>query len=176
MKKLVGKRIILRQWKKEDLKDLFEYAKLDSVGPNAGWKPHKNIKESKEILESFIKENEVYAIELKNESKVIGSIGFHDRIIDKKYEALNQREIGIALNPKYWGNEYSKEAINLLIQYGFKTLKLDMIWMCHHEENTKSEKMIKKCGFKYCLEKEITLERLNNEKVLAKFYTLKNKF
>lgn len=170
MKTIEGERIILREWKDTDLHDLYEYAILENVGPNAGWKPHKNIYESKIVLKKFIDSREVYAIELKKERKVIGSIGFHTRLLDEKYKDFKQKEIAIVLNPQYWGKEYAKEAINLLINYGFVQLQLDFIWICHHEENEKSKKMIKKCNFQYIFEKDILLERLNNKKVKMIYY------
>jgi len=94
MKTLETERLILRPWKESDYKDLFEYASNSLVGPNAGWKPHKNEEESKEIITMFIENKEVYAIELKSEGKVIGGIGMHKRIPDEELEHLNQREIG----------------------------------------------------------------------------------
>ena len=71
-------RLILRQWRESDSHDLYEYAKGDLVGPNAGWKPHKNEAESKRIIKMFIKNN-TYAIVLKSENKVIGAIELRKR-------------------------------------------------------------------------------------------------
>lgn len=42
MKRLNTERLLLRKWEETDLKDLYEYAKCEDVGPNAGWPPHKN--------------------------------------------------------------------------------------------------------------------------------------
>lgn len=47
MEDLVTDRLILRTWKEEDYEDLYEYAKSELVGPNAGWMPHKDEDESK---------------------------------------------------------------------------------------------------------------------------------
>lgn len=174
MKELERNRIKLRKWRLEDCEDLYEYASLPNIGPNAGWQPHKDINESKEIIKNFIKEEEVYAIEIKSLNKVIGSIGFHNRKIDEKYKKYKQREIAVVINPKYWGNEYAGEAINLLINYGFEVLKIDFVWMCHHLENRNSKRMIEKCKFDYVFEKDVTLERLNNKTVRMLYYIRKN--
>lgn len=173
MIELEGERIKLRKWIESDVYDLYEYARLENVGPNAGWMPHKNIEESKKIIKSFIDGFEVYAIELKNEKKVIGSIGFHNRILSQEYKDLNQREIAVVLNPKYWGNEYSREAINLLVHHGFDEMNLDLIWICHHLENEQSKRMIQKCNFNYIFNKDVVLERLNNKKVQMQYYVIK---
>ena len=68
-------RLILRAWKETDLTDFYEYAKVDGVGQMAGWSPHTSIQESKIILDMFMKEKNVFALELKNNHKVIGSLG-----------------------------------------------------------------------------------------------------
>ncbi|MBN2616930.1 MAG: GNAT family N-acetyltransferase, partial [Spirochaetales bacterium] len=99
LKNIETERLLLRKWKLSDYKDMFEYAKSDLVGPNAGWTPHKNTDESKDIIKSFIESNEVLAIELKSENKVIGGIGLHDRKPDNSIETLKQKEIGYVLNP-----------------------------------------------------------------------------
>ncbi len=84
MKTLITNRLILREWKETDSKDLYEYAKSELVGPNAGWPPHKNEEESKEIIKMFLNNSDTYAIVLKSENKVIGSIGLHDRKPDDR--------------------------------------------------------------------------------------------
>ena len=59
---LNSERLILREWRESDSSDLYEYAKSDLVGPNAGWKPHKSEGESKDIIKMFIDNNDTYAI------------------------------------------------------------------------------------------------------------------
>src|SRR5690554_3558265 len=103
-------RLIIRRWKENDSKDLYEYAKSELVGPNAGWPPHKDEEESKEIIKMFIRNMDSYAIVLKSENKVIGGIGLHDRKPDDSLAELRQKEIGYVLNPKYWGKGIVPEA------------------------------------------------------------------
>lgn len=172
MKHLMTNRLILREWKLSDSKDLFEYAKSDLVGPNAGWPPHESEETSKEIIKDFIDEGCVYAVELKESSKVIGGIGIHQRKPDSDLEMLNQRELGYVLNPEYWGRGIIPEAVNKLIEYGFEDLNLDIIWCGHYSENVKSKRVIEKCGFKYHMKKDETLALLDNKKVETWFYKI----
>ena len=58
MKALETERLILRPWRLEDAADMYAYAKNPNVGPNAGWKPHESVEESKAILESWIHSDE----------------------------------------------------------------------------------------------------------------------
>lgn len=172
MEKLISERLILRQWRESDSLDLYEYAKSDLVGPNAGWKPHKDENESKEIIKMFISNDDVYAIVLKSQNKVIGSIGFHNRKPDEKLHDLEQREIGYVLNPKYWGNGYVPEAVNCLVNYGFNELNLDLIWCGHYDFNNKSKRVNEKCGFKYKFTKDEKIKLLDNKEVKTLYYNI----
>lgn len=172
MKTLITDRLILREWKESDYMDLHEYAKSELVGPDAGWPPHKTEEESKEIIKMFIKDNDVYAIVLKSENKVVGSIGLHNRTQDESLSDLEQREIGYVLNPKYWGKGIVPEAVNCLIEYGFNELNLDLLWCGHHDYNYKSKRVNEKCGFKYRLQKNEKLKLLNNKEVSVLYYCI----
>ncbi|MDN4524147.1 GNAT family N-acetyltransferase [Fictibacillus fluitans] len=172
MKELQTARMRLRPWKTSDSKDLYEYAKSEDVGPNAGWKPHLGEEESKEIIEVFIKENDTWAIELPSEGKVIGSIGLHERVPDLSQMHLRQKEIGYVLNPAYWGNGYVPEAVNAVLQFGFEELKLDVVWCGHFDFNHNSKRVNEKCGFTYRFSEEKILERLDGKKVMSLYYSI----
>lgn len=173
METLTTERLILREWKISDSKDLYEYAKSDFVGPNAGWPPHKNEEESKEvIIKLFIQENDTYAVVLKEENKVIGSIGLHERKPDENLVDLKQREIGYVLNPKYWGRGLIPEAVNRVIQYGFEILNLDIIWCGHFDFNHNSKRVCEKCGFIYRFQKKQKLKLLNNKEAITLYYSI----
>ena len=172
MKKLETERLKLRGWKESDSKDLFEYASSDMVGPNAGWKPHKDENESKEIIKMFIEGGDAYAIELKSENKVIGSIGIHKRSPDDNLKDLKQRELGFVLNPKYWGNGYIPEAVECMIEYGFKDMDLDLIWCGHYDFNERSKRVCQKCGFKYRFNRNEKIKLLDDKEVNILYYNI----
>ncbi|MBU9712315.1 GNAT family N-acetyltransferase [Evansella tamaricis] len=172
MDQLVTERLILRDWQLTDSKDLYEYAKNELVGPNAGWLPHKNEEESKDIIRMFMRNNDTYAIVLKAENKVIGSIGLHDRKPDESLAELKQREIGYVLNPNYWGMGIIPEAVKCLIKYSFTKLDLDLIWCGHFNFNHNSKRVSEKCGFKYRFQKNETLKLLDNKEVTTLYYCM----
>ena len=169
---LNSERLILRNWQESDSSDLYEYAKSELVGPNAGWKPHQNEEESKEIIKMFIKNNDSYAIVLKSENKVIGSIGLHHRKPDETLNDLKQREIGYVLNPNYWGKGFIPEAVNCLLNYGFNELNLDLIWCGHFDFNNNSKRVNEKCGFNYQFTKREKRKLLDNQEVNTLYYNL----
>jgi len=143
---LETERLILRQWRKDDLDDFYEYAKNPNIGPNAGWEPHKDKSISMKILDSFIEKDEVWAIVDKNSSKVIGSFGLHN---DGKRNNCKAKMIGYVLDENYWGKGLITEATKKVINYAFEELDLDLISVYHYPFNQQSKRVIEKCGFKY---------------------------
>ncbi len=174
MKRIETERLILRSWTIEDAEDLYEYAKDERVGPKAGWPTHKSIMESECIIKMFIETKEVFAIEMKELSKVIGSIGIHNRKPDEHLAGLRQAEIGYVLNPKFWGQGIMPEAVNAVKDYCFNVLCLDLIWCGHFDKNIQSEKVIKKTGFEYQFLKEKIYEKLDNKKIDVAYYNIFN--
>ena len=165
-------RLLLRQWKIEDCDDLYEYGKDEEVGPNAGWRPHKSVEESQKIIEMFIRNNDSYAIVLKEENKVIGGIGLHNKRTAENVQGLRQREIGYVLNPKYWGNGYVPEAVESLLAYGFNKMNLDLIWCGHYDYNYKSKRVNEKCGFNYKFTRKEKLVFFNDREVKVLYYNM----
>jgi len=144
MRTLQTNRLILRDWQLTDAFDMFSYASLPTVGPNAGWKPHQTLDESQAIIKSFIEKNDTWAIVLKQENRVIGSIGLHKRMdITGRFVT----ELGYVLSTPYEGNGYMTEAVKKVLDYAFDDLKTPLIKVYHFIDNLKSERVIQKCGF-----------------------------
>ena len=100
-------RLILRSFNDSDLNDFYNYASVNGVGEMAGWKHHESLEETKEILNLFIEEDKVFAICLKENNKVIGSLGIEKNgMEDELSEFFNYkgREIGFVLNKDYCGS------------------------------------------------------------------------
>lgn len=176
LKPLETKDLILRPFKMSDLNDFYEYARQPEVGPKAGWKPHTSKAFTARILQSFIKTNDVYAIVLKRQNIVIGSIGIHYRplpaIISAANPSQNYREIGYVLNSDYWGNGYMPQAVAAVIYYAIRHLKLDFLAVSHNKENHASRRVIEKCGFKYLGEYEKEMVFLDGQMVTSRAYIL----
>ncbi|MGA4722191.1 GNAT family N-acetyltransferase [Fictibacillus nanhaiensis] len=172
MEHISTKRLLLREWRITDSGDLFEYAKSERVGTNAGWKPHTNEEESKEIIQMFIESNDSYAIVLKDTDKVIGGIGLHERAPDENLTYLKQKEIGYVLSPDYWGKGLVPEAVKSLLKHGFEELDLDLIWCGHYDYNHNSRRVNEKCGFTYRFNKKTILNRLDGREVTSMYYSI----
>ncbi|MDR2183750.1 MAG: GNAT family N-acetyltransferase [Clostridiales bacterium] len=147
MKTLKTQRLTLRLWKQSDLDDFFEYAGVPGVGEMAGWPHHTDKEVSAGILQGFIDEGDEYAIVLKENKKVIGSLGLHNRTKDPDFKADVQRTIGYVLGKEYWGQGLAAEAAQAAIKYAFEKLRVDVLWCAHFTENIQSKRVIEKCGF-----------------------------
>lgn len=144
-------RLILRPWKQTDLDDFFEYASVDGVGEMAGWKHHENKEESQSILDLFINDDRTFAIVLKDNNKVIGSLGVEKYGMEKvlsEFFDYQGREIGFVLSKDYWGKGLMPEAVKAVIDYLFNVANLDFLTCGYYEFNNQSKKVQEKCGFK----------------------------
>lgn len=142
-------RLTLRPWRESDLSDLYEYARVDGVGQMAGWNPHRNMEESRAILQSFIRHKKTFALEFQG--KVIGSLGLEE-YSEENYPELNSlhgREIGYVLSRDYWGKGLMPEAVKAVIAWLFEEIGLDFIICGHFDHNARSRRVVEKCGFRY---------------------------
>jgi len=168
-------RLILRTWELKDLDDFFEYASVEGVGEKAGWEHHKSKDKSLEILKMFIEEKKVFAIVLKENQKVIGSIGIEElsEELDKDLDNLLGRELGYVLNKDYWNKGIMKEAVSKVVDYCFNTLKLNFLMASYFNHNIASKKVLENLNFKFY--KDIIIEtRYNNIKEKSTLMLLKN--
>ena len=141
-------RLILRPWTMDDLEDFYEYASIEGLGQMAGWLPHKTIDESRTILDLFIRNKKVFAIELKETGKVIGSLGIEEPDPDPE-ATLQGRELGFVLHKAHWGSELAPEAVKVIKSWCFDTLGYDFLTCSHFDWNNRSRRVIEKTGFRY---------------------------
>ncbi len=146
MKSLETKRLILRPFQESDDVDLYEYAKNPNIGPHAGWPPHSSIEDSRRIIKTFIEENDVWALVLKEHNKVIGSVGLHK---DKLRTADGILMLGYVLSEDYWGRGLAAEAAGAAVDYAFDELGILLLSVHHYPFNIQSRRVIEKCGFIY---------------------------
>ena len=142
-------RLILRPWKESDLADFYEYASVEGVGEMVGWCHHKSLDESRMILDMFLAGKKTFALELKENGKVIGSLGLEEMRPDPVEGERFGREIGYVLSKDYWGRGLMPEAVQAAIRFCFDDLKLDYLTCCHFVRNPQSRRVIEKCGFTF---------------------------
>jgi RimJ/RimL family protein N-acetyltransferase len=165
MRNLESDRLILRNWKISDLEDYHEIASNKKVSDLAGFRLKANKVESLNILEKFIAVSDdskwemklkelnqlvFWAIELKEINRAIGWFELCEatwKVEEEKFKYA--KEIGFVLGEEYWGQGLIPEAIKLVLNYLFEEEGIQVVMCSHFINNSQSEKVIKKCGFKF---------------------------
>lgn len=145
-KTLETERLILRPCTFDDAEALYKYAKNPNVGPAAGWAPHKDVEESRRIIETIFMPADARAIILKSTGEMIGTISLEE---DRHRPESNSREMGYSLAEEHWGKGIMTEAARRILAYAFTDLKLSQVAICTSPVNKRSQGVIKKCGFVY---------------------------
>jgi [ribosomal protein S5]-alanine N-acetyltransferase len=146
---LESERILLRRLSIDDLDDVFEYGSDPGVTPFVIFETHKTKDDSlffiKFASDEFEKRKSIiWAIELKAENKMIGTIDL------RNYNSVHQcGEIGYVIGREYWSKGLVTEAMKAVIHYGFDELQLNRIEAHCEHENTGSWRVMEKCGMKY---------------------------
>ncbi len=145
---LEGDRINLKEIMISDARLLFRYAKnkeiigyTDIERPISFTKICKFIRHAK----NEIKKRKGYqlGIVFKEINEVIGVIGLTN--LDKHKKA----EVSYWIGKKYWSRGFGKEAVKLIVNFGFKKLKLNRIYAKVEPQNHASRKILEKNRFSY---------------------------
>ncbi|MBR4445696.1 MAG: GNAT family N-acetyltransferase [Solobacterium sp.] len=142
------RRLVLREWRGQDLDDFYEYASADGVGQMAGWLPHVTRKDTLNVLERFIRQKKTFALEYNDH--VIGSLGIeeYDEEEYPELESYRCRELGFVLSRTYWGQGLMPEALQEVIRWLFEDKHLDLLVCRHYASNRQSARVQQKCGFR----------------------------
>lgn len=146
---LRGERIKLRAFREDDLDDFYNYAKTPGLGEAAGWFHHKSKEESEKILDIFIKDKNILAIE--KDGRVIGSIGIH-KYDEEFIEDLSNKkaaELGFVLSSDFHKQGIMTEALEILISHLFNECGLDALVGGFYRGNFISKKLHEKLNYKY---------------------------
>jgi len=142
-------RLILRDFRKSDLKAVHAYSSLDEVARYLVWGPNTPA-QSKQAIEGFIEDQrtrprEIFdvAVTLKPKGDVIGGAGV--RIIDR--DNLTG-EIGYTLHPDFWGFGFATEATRALLDAGFNELGLQRIVAHCDQRNKASARVMERLGMR----------------------------
>ena len=139
---LKTRRLLLAPWREEDAEALYALASDPEIGPMCGWEPHGSV---------------VCAILSRESGALLGAVGLQPSSeIFPELSATEQREMGYWLGRPYWGHGVMTEAATELLRFGFETLGLEAVWCSHYDWNSRSRRVIEKCGFRYQFTKETT--------------------
>ncbi|WP_196888406.1 GNAT family N-acetyltransferase [Aureivirga sp. CE67] len=143
------KRLILREFSKEDVEAVYEFNSNDEIHKYTGDEIIKTTKRAQEIIEQiWLKDYEKYgygrwAVIYKPDNKIIGFAGL------KFLPEINETDIGYRFLPKYWGMGIASEVSEKILEYGFKNLNLKRIIGIAMPENIGSWKVLEKIGLSF---------------------------
>lgn len=144
-KKIVGKKLYLSPMNIEDYETYTNW--LNEYETAKGINQVKNLigtEKEKEILERIIKEQYNFAIISLDDDQLIGNIS-----LLKINEIDRNAELGIFIGDEKNRNKgYGKEAIKLLLDYGFNQINLHNIILKAFSFNERAIATYKKVGFK----------------------------
>lgn len=142
-------RLILRRWTEDDAADLFRYASDPRVSEMALWPCHTSVEMSRKVIRDyFAKNNETFAMALKQTGEVIGCIGLVP-IGEEHYPVVdNEREVGYWIGYPHWGNGLTTEALKSISIFFKNQFGLKSILLTTDARNIGSQRVAEKCGFK----------------------------
>jgi RimJ/RimL family protein N-acetyltransferase len=147
---LTGPRLLLRGVRREDLPALnafandFEVASLGDGGPAMPLSLQRMQAEWDASATKGGRDGAWFAIEA--DGKVIGQCGLYG--FDQFQHTTHHAELGIIIGDKtYWGRGYGREAIGLVLDYGFESWNLHRIWLETSSDNERGQRCYRACGF-----------------------------
>ena len=141
MRTLETERLILRDWKETDLKDIFICLSNPRVTIPEGSSVCESVEKCKCVLDYLILVKNNYAIVLKENASVIGGIGLNE---DAKGNP-NARNLGFYLAEEYWNKGIMTEALTTVIA---NAKEVTEVLSATHNNNPKTEHILTKLGFK----------------------------
>lgn len=165
----------LREVNINDADDIYEFASLDIVTKTLTWFSHKDIEETKFVINNFYltkyKDNipNSFAIVDSKLNKVIG-------IIDFMKDTDDSIVIGYFLSNKYWGLGIMTKALDKLLDIGFNEYKFDEVYIEHVITNIGSQAVIIKNNFKFFKEIIRFNRRKNEEETLLCYKMTKEQY
>lgn len=142
---LKGERIRLRPLQVEDIPRIHEHSQDPEIWVLNCDYPHVSPLESAHAFyESWTKfDDNMAPFAIEADGKYIGNC----LLMNLKHRHRNA-ELGIVIGDRaYWGRGYGREAVKMLLAYGFRDIGLHRIEAFPHERNPRSIGCLKSCGF-----------------------------
>lgn len=148
MGRLIGNRIVLREYRREDLSALRAWVNDSEITKYlaGAYRRPQTWEQTEEWLSRRLNGDaggEGYVIADKETGKYLGQIDL--MMIDP---IARKAEMAIVLMKNAQGKGYANESIRLLLNYAFNTMNLNRVWLKCAEENVSAVKCYEKSGFK----------------------------
>ncbi|MCW3092538.1 MAG: family N-acetyltransferase [Ferruginibacter sp.] len=151
---LVTERLILRRLSPGDAQEIFLIRSDESVNEFIDRSPATTLEDAMNFIEKIdsginASQSMYWAIQLKTDPTLVGTICLWN--IEKEKQ---QAEIGFELRPAFQGKGIMQEAVEMVIQFGFDTMQLQMIIAFPQFNNKRSLRLLAKNDFSRNLQLE----------------------
>ena len=145
-------RLLLRKIRLRDAADVFAYASDPKVAQYVLWEPHHDLRETRGYIRAIRRQYRQglpssWAIELKSEQKVIGSIGYMKTYTSKLPSRPNEPLVGYWVGKPYWNQGICTESLELMIKHIRAVEDCKSLISSHFVDNPASGRVMQKCGF-----------------------------
>jgi [ribosomal protein S5]-alanine N-acetyltransferase len=145
---LETERLVLREIYESDAAAVYDYFSKEEMTRYYNLDAFTRVEQAEELVGKFREGwrdnvNIRWAITLKGDGRLIGTVGFHNWM-----KPGNRAELGYELHPDYWGQGLVSEAVRAAIAYGIGTMCLYRIGALLMPENVGSAKVLLKNGFR----------------------------
>ncbi|HHY89164.1 MAG TPA: GNAT family N-acetyltransferase [Chloroflexi bacterium] len=147
---LRGKRIRLRPAERSDLPHFVRWFSDPEVTRYLSMRFPMSMAREEQWFEDMLKRPQVehvlcIEVDQDGEWKLIGNCAFH------KVDWINSSaEVGISIGEKeYWNQHYGREALAVLVNYGFTELNLHRIWLQVFANNPRGIRAYESIGFRH---------------------------
>ena len=142
-------RLQLRMMRMSDAQDVYNFSCDPIVAKHVLWDAHRSVADSRFYLRSMIRQYRAglpgsWGIIQKETGRIVGTIGF------MWYNEENlSAEVGYSLAHWLWNRGLMTEALQAVIDAGFRYLPLNRIEAMHDTANPASGRVMIKCGMQH---------------------------
>jgi [ribosomal protein S5]-alanine N-acetyltransferase len=142
-------RLILREFREDDLAPIQAYAQDPEVVRYMEWGPNTP-DETREFFDLRLKDQQAWprlafslAVETRAEGRMIGAVR-----LDVSDAANHSGDMGYTFHRDAWGQGFASEAASALVRVGFEQLGLRRLWATCDVRNAGSARVLEKIGMR----------------------------
>jgi [ribosomal protein S5]-alanine N-acetyltransferase len=142
---LISGNVKLRGFRQSDAPKMAKLANNENISRNLtdGFPHPYTLQHAEEFIQRFINQDPLTIFAIEYTSDYVGNIGLVKGTDIHKKSA----EIGYFIGEPYWNKGIATTAVNLITEYGFKSLDIVRIHTGIFEYNKASQRVLEKCGF-----------------------------
>ena len=98
---------------------------------------------ARKYITKSLKNKDTHEFAILIDGKFAGTV-----VLENPAPGKKTYELGYVVCKKLWGKGIATKAVRLMIDYGFKKMKINKIWAGGLSNNPASKRILEKCGFK----------------------------